>query len=393
MKTKAKISSSQISVVVQGAISGKPDDPYEKRLTYRCLKSLRKHLPEAEIILSTWKGSDVRDLDYDFLVENEDPGAWYLGEQKQVLSQYLHKSYQPSILENPNYTRVLNNVNRQIVSTKVGIERATREFVLKFRSDLLLEGKSFLEYFHRYPMRSDQYKILQDRVLACVSWNPHRFFPFAFHPGDWVFFGRREDVLNIWDIPLMPKPNSIENIEDYHWFFSYYEHLQNHPVEECLEPLDRYTPEQYIWTSFLRKYYSINFKYHSDVSIENLEMSERTIVNNLVLLEPEQLQIKFVKYRFPILVELRFYTHQEWRKIYQIYCENKKKLLVNSTFLMRIIQSFFSSEYEPKLSYRRSSLLTRISLIKWYICGINNTIIDEAKNSNLRLISWYKMQL
>ncbi len=47
----------EISVVVQGPIVGKPEDPYEKRLTYRCLESVHKYLPGAEVIVATWKGS------------------------------------------------------------------------------------------------------------------------------------------------------------------------------------------------------------------------------------------------------------------------------------------------------------------------------------------------
>ena len=54
-----------ISVVVQGAI--------DKKLTPICLKSIRKYLPGAEIILSTWEGSDVENLDFDTIVLNHDP--------------------------------------------------------------------------------------------------------------------------------------------------------------------------------------------------------------------------------------------------------------------------------------------------------------------------------
>ena len=45
------INSKDISVVVQGAI--------DKENTPKCLESIRKYLPDAEIILSTWEGSEV----------------------------------------------------------------------------------------------------------------------------------------------------------------------------------------------------------------------------------------------------------------------------------------------------------------------------------------------
>ena len=64
----SKIKSKDISVVVQGAINSE--------VTPKCLESIRKYLPEAEIILSTWEGSDVVGLDYDKLVLNKDPGTF-----------------------------------------------------------------------------------------------------------------------------------------------------------------------------------------------------------------------------------------------------------------------------------------------------------------------------
>lgn len=44
--------SNDITVVVQGAI--------DRKLTPKCLKSIRKHLPDAEIILSTWEKQSNR---------------------------------------------------------------------------------------------------------------------------------------------------------------------------------------------------------------------------------------------------------------------------------------------------------------------------------------------
>jgi hypothetical protein len=82
-KVTYMISDKDISVVVQGPIH-KQDN-----LTKRVLESVRTHLPNAELILSTWKGSDVDGLDCDVLLLNDDPGA---------INGY--------------------NVNRQIVSTR-----------------------------------------------------------------------------------------------------------------------------------------------------------------------------------------------------------------------------------------------------------------------------------
>ena len=49
------IDSNDISVIVQGAIN--------KNETTKCLQSIRQYLPGAEILLSTWDGSNITDLE------------------------------------------------------------------------------------------------------------------------------------------------------------------------------------------------------------------------------------------------------------------------------------------------------------------------------------------
>jgi hypothetical protein len=106
-KVTCMILSKDISVVVQGPIHT------QDNLTKRVLESVRTHLPDAELILSTWKGSKVDGLDCDILLLNEDPGAL----EKQPINS--------------------RNLNRQIVSTCNGIMASTRIFVLKLRTDCI----------------------------------------------------------------------------------------------------------------------------------------------------------------------------------------------------------------------------------------------------------------
>ena len=58
MAVTNNIKSEEISVIVQG--------PIHKKRTKKTLQSIRTNLPNAEIILSTWEGSDVKGLDFDF---------------------------------------------------------------------------------------------------------------------------------------------------------------------------------------------------------------------------------------------------------------------------------------------------------------------------------------
>lgn len=324
-----------ISVVVQGPIVGSPTDPLDKRLTYQCLESVRKYLPGSEIILSTWKGSNTNGLSYDILVENEDPGA--------TICHYRLKLY--------------NNINRQIVSTKSGLQQAAKKFAMKIRSDMILKGNGFLKYFGLYKKRADEWKILQERVLVCTifSKNPKRIFPFPFHPSDWFFFGLRDDVLSIWDVPFAREPEISK------WFEN-----KPRPVPDLFPHfLNRYFPEQYLWITFLRKYGSIDFDYIWDLSKNSVELSEKTITNNLVLLEPHQLQIKFLKYKIKFYDWASVYTHGEWLRMYNKYCDGNVFLHPDLNVLIKKLISCISLSKYLNIFLAKLILSDQDILIKW----------------------------
>src|SRR5277367_6682727 len=107
MNDSGAITSKDISIIVQGPV-------FKDGITARCLKSLRANLPDAEIILSTWQGSDTTGLEFDRLVENQDPSPIWL------LDPFLKRTQ-------------INNIIRQMISTVAGLNAATRPYALKFR--------------------------------------------------------------------------------------------------------------------------------------------------------------------------------------------------------------------------------------------------------------------
>lgn len=169
----------EISVIVQGAI--------HKDLTPKCLNSIRKYLPEAEIILSTWDGSNVSGLDYDLLILNKDPGG----------TKHDYAIY--------NKTRSMNNFNRQLISTQNGIQKATRKYILKLRADLILKNANFLNYWDEFLIRNENYSLFTHRVIANVLYSREYScqsgygYPLPFHPSDFWFFGTKEDIKNYFE--------------------------------------------------------------------------------------------------------------------------------------------------------------------------------------------------
>lgn len=205
-----------ISFVVQGAIAGKPFDKTKDRHTYLCLQSIRKHFPGSFIVLSTWKGSDLKNLDYDMCVENDDPGVSILGDLSQ-------------------------NGFRQIVSSVGGLKKVSTKYAVKVRSDLIFKNNNILKYFEKYNKYSfdPEYKIVKKRVVLLTTCNPKRRSKFPFNAADWLYFGLTEDIRDIFDIPLV-KGDFVTKDE-----------YDGNREKKCISP---YSAEQYIWFGFLSKY-------------------------------------------------------------------------------------------------------------------------------------------
>ncbi|MFZ5830272.1 MAG: WavE lipopolysaccharide synthesis family protein [Planctomycetota bacterium] len=286
------LSSHEISVVVQGPIVGGPNDPPERRLTSRCVASVRRALPQAEIVLSTYRGADLEGLTYDVLVESDDPGGHL---QNDLL-------------------RVWNNCNRQITTTRAGLQRASGQLAMKLRSDMELTGAEGLKHFGRYSKRCPEWHIFEERLLACTvySRNPRLSYCYPLHPSDWFFFGRREDMLRLWNIPLQPEPETSR------WF-----ETRPRPEPDLIPSnLFRYAPEQYLWVSCLRTHGEVRFEHCHDFSHDPIRLTEMSFANNLVLLEPWQLRVRFLKYQIHPQDWPTLYTHGDWLRMYQRYCDS-----------------------------------------------------------------------
>jgi hypothetical protein len=292
----------EIDVVVQGPVTGTPADPPEKQLSRACLESLRCHLPGSRLILSTWEGSDRTGLDYDRFVTSSDPGA-----------PSYWKSYP-----------VPYNLNRQIVSTRTGMNLAERRFILKIRSDLVLTGTGFLDLWQRFPVRHPEWRVFENRLVAS-AWptvNPRRS-PLPFALSDWFHFGLREDVMRLWDRP----PATDDDAR-------YFETHPRPTPDKLPDLLCRYNPEQAVWLGCLRGHGPVPCEHIWDRGPHNRELAELTLVNNVILAEPVRLGVEFRKYDFRTTGIYNYYTHAEWLDLYRRYCDRSFLLTAGDQFAL-----------------------------------------------------------
>lgn len=294
------IKSKDISVVVQGAI--------DKENTPLCLKSIRKYLPNAEIILSTWEGSDVDGLDFDKLVLNKDPGA---------------------VLCAPKFN-YYNNINRQLLSSQNGIKECNRKYAMKIRTDNILTKNSFLKYFNKFEKRCDKFKLFEKRLIVLTLFS-RKFFgiPNPFRICDWVTFGLTEDVKKYYlNIDLVKEPE-----------FSLY--FQDHPElisKDNPSPFHyhRYTTEQYYTLNCFKKFFTeIEMENLEDFNDTNIKQSEIALANNFIFLDYSQHGIYLKKsknrwYQWSIDESSvpdehwnGFIRHYIFLKDYKKYCDKK----------------------------------------------------------------------
>lgn len=251
------IPSEQISVVIQGPL-------YRNLAPARgidaCIKSVRKHLPKSEIIISTWPGEDLEGVDADILVSPADPGA----------------------LLDFNGNR--HNTNRQVVSTLAGIEASTRAYVLKLRTDHILSGSGIAViggYDESVPTPE---RLLRNPITVSTLFirNPVKT-PFLFHISDLIQFGERVDMLDFWDQKLrlqdevfnkVPYKNPVGNFVGYSAM--------------------RMTPEQCLMLGFMcKKGYNISLKNPGEISPVLVGLSEKLLAENFTVLDWAFCEIDF----------------------------------------------------------------------------------------------------
>jgi hypothetical protein len=283
--------SNDYSVVIQGRVFGKPGDVSSEQLTMHCITSVRKHLPDCEIILSTWEGTDVSHLNFDKIVFSHDPGG--------VPFTDLH----------PNF---LNNNNRQIVSTFNGLKAATKKYAIKMRGDCLLTSTDFKNYFKEYP-RSSQFKFLKQRVVipTLYSRNPRRI-AMLFHPSDLFQVGLLEDLMDLWDIPLQPEPQMTRGVPAE-------KRIINHSLKGYFYRM-KMGSEQYIWYACAKKHgLDLELKYYSQLPLKKIRDSEFSLINNFVVADSADIGVQLPARIADNHLDYDLYTHEEWLNLAQRY--------------------------------------------------------------------------
>lgn len=344
------IKSNDISVIVQGN--------YNKKTEIE-LKSIRKFLPDCELILSTWEQSNITNAKKlcDKIILSKDPGAICLCSR----------------------TKKTNSINRIILSSKKGVEQATRKYILRLRSDLMLVNDNVLHLIDEYPCRNKDISLFKERIFTYELYSI-KFEEYAekkyytpFHISDWCLFGLAEDIKLFH--------NNFEQViePDFSKYFSI------HREEYCIFNDVWYTrtwrmsPEQYMVSENAKKVYpNLKFKHCLDINEDVIEASSQFIVNNFLIKNINEWGIITQKsqYKKARIKKSKYWRNgawlnENWLLDYQKYCDNNYILPLKYTF----VETFHLEKYTKKLNKNWNKVITPIKILGNMLCGVVNCII------------------
>tara|TARA_B100000035_G_scaffold315305_1_gene335089 strand:- start:19147 stop:20139 length:993 start_codon:yes stop_codon:yes gene_type:complete len=231
------INDSDLTFVIQGAVS-------DTQSLTRCIQSIKKYFFDSKIILSTWKGSDCSKYDIDNLVLSDDTN----------LVEFFYKNQ-----------NTLNNINRQIISTRNGLKKSNTKYSVKIRTDIVFKSNKLLKILGGLNTNTCKRFDLKSQIITPIDLclNPEKS-KLLYHFNDWIVGGLTEDILKIFDIPLMTKKDLIYykdknfNIKKIYTLINWYEdNIQYNVLKKYL--LARFTPEQYIYKFIVLKKFKNNY--------------------------------------------------------------------------------------------------------------------------------------
>lgn len=252
------IDSSQISVVIQGLTlfnAEKPDCPFNT-----CIRSIRAHLPRAEIIVSTWAGQKCDSTFVDKVIYNEEIGT-------------IHNA-----VDQPW------NFNKMVISTRSGLSQVSRNYCLKFRADLSLTGSEFFWLPNRRPCTSDEYSIFSRQIVMSnlFARDPASHTALLFHISDIALFGRTEDLRDLWNRDLIAESDIRVPVGLYSWVH----YLGYTGLRMC--------PEQALIIGWLNSHgHHLSIPFPSHLSQRNCRISEVALSTNFFLVNWETSGINF----------------------------------------------------------------------------------------------------
>lgn len=304
------LDSNQVTIVFQGGIntqtlgSGNEDGG---DFLYNVARTKAAY-PQAKIILSTWQHLDLTEkwatlekLGIDKIVLSPDPGG----------------------LPNIKFGySTPNNVNRQIVSTKAGLQSVTTPYAMKLRTDSYLINNQLLTYYQCYQQQALESQTAKDNVQSLsyepivvphlFTIDPNVYEHMAYHVSDWAQFGTTAALQEYWSVPLMLEADA-----------RYFEHHEHNVAASYGNDAfrTRLAVEQHIATHYAKaRGFDVPSQYNQ-ITPTILQGHQAFLSRHIIVLDTLDFGLALPKYAWAYTDEfmrLNCMSHDDW---YQLFCD------------------------------------------------------------------------
>jgi hypothetical protein len=324
MSNLIKLDGSNLSIIIQGALSSKEE-------TIEIIKSYRAILPKSEIIISTWPDFKSLVPENEVVLISEDPGPIDVSEVGG---------------------RTNNNFNRQLISSKRGIAISSKTFVLKVRSDIVAIDKSIFKKYNEVLISSQKINktYFKDKPLLVISNESSKkpsLFKGYLHFCDWFMLAEREEVSKIFDMNILTKEDLL------------FEELEDIPkiYDELKLPKEKWSAETYLWTNYLSNYYDFQMLNEFDESYALKEIHDNFVADNLVILDYKKSGLRILKnvYKDRIFFKYNYeYSYNDWLLLSSRIKLNSFERLILSfkVFFGDILKSTYSQYVKIRRFFR-----------------------------------------
>jgi hypothetical protein len=251
-----KINKENLTILFQGKFDQSSVDNIKRTIS---------NIASSHVIVSCWEG-DLKNVDISGLsdvkfIMTDDPGV------NEVIGYKI------------------DNINRQILSSKRGLEYVKTDYVLKLRTDSYLDNSFLIQRGNELLGACKRHSnIFSEKVIVTNLTTLDAFKTgHCFHVCDWIFMGRLVDVKEIFSLDLKEK--------DYFSFFS----SNRMPVSEICS---QHRAETALIEHVVReKGFGINCNNTEDVEDSDKIMSCRVLYNDFVILNPWTIGLRSTKHR------------------------------------------------------------------------------------------------
>lgn len=284
----AALDPADLAVVVQGPRGPEID---------RCLASVRRFLPGARVVLSTWHGSDASNLPIDDVVLSADPGTYRTTTKGGDPGPFI-------------------NTNRMIVSTLAGLAAADRPFTMKMRTDSYLDHGGILSLVAGAPAVRGEWALFERAIVvpSLFTRDPATNKGACFHPSDIMQAGLTTDLQRLWNVPMADPCDAL--------------HFSDEHLAPAWLPFQfRYYAEQWVFLNALRQRYRVRHDDAGDLNLTTVEASNRALAQNFVVAEHWQCGL-----RIPHLEDVALsledsrdvMSHYRWRDLHTAATTTKR---------------------------------------------------------------------